>query len=100
MKIIILLLLILLCASCSSERVISQKAYICYEIFPCGELVVHRFANLTLTAGVEYRFNSIKCSTGDTIIIKDYKSKGLFKVFKKRLTTFTHYNDTTKVNKE
>jgi hypothetical protein len=96
MKITILLLLTLLCASCSTERIISQKAYICYEIFPCGELVVHRFANLSLTEGVEYRFNSIKCSTGDTILIKEYKSKGLFGVFNKKLTTFTHYNDTTK----
>jgi hypothetical protein len=93
MKILILLLL-LICTSCSTERIVSQKAYICYEIFPCGELVVHRFADLTLTEGVQYRFNSIKCSTGDTILIKDYKSKGVLGLFRKRLTTFTYYNNT------
>ena len=97
MKTLLLLLLLTLCISCSSERVISQKAYICYEIFPCGELVVHRFANLTLTKGVQYKFSSVKCSTGDTIIIKDYRTKGVFGIFNKKLTTFTHYNDTTRI---
>ena len=97
MKILLLMLLTVLLSGCSTQRKISQKAYICYEIFPCGELMVHNFVNLSLTEGTQYRFNSVKCSPGDTILIKQYKSKVLG-IFNKNFTVFIQYKDSLKNN--
>jgi hypothetical protein len=95
-----MIFLILLCAviftSCTVEKITSKKTYVCYETFPCGEIVVHRFINLTLTEGLQYKFDTVKCNPGDTIIIKKYRAKGLCGIFSRRLTTFTYYKNGNK----
>lgn len=73
------LLVILLLASCSTGKHFTQKAYMCYEVFPTsnGE-IVHRFANLTFTEGQDFYFDSIMCEPLDTIIIKKYRKRTVF----------------------
>jgi len=86
---IIILFLIILCTSCTIERTISEKSYVCFETFPCGEIVVHKFVNLNMDEGLQYKFDTVKCNPGDTVIITIYRPKGLCSIFSRRLTTFT-----------
>jgi hypothetical protein len=82
MKYIILLLLL---TSCSFQRSITERPYICYEVFETSNKeVVHRFANLYLTAGRDEYLDTVLCQPFDTIVIKDYE-RGLWR---RRKTVF------------
>jgi predicted oxidoreductase len=79
------LLFILLLTGCSVQKSITERPYICYEVFETSNKeVVHRFANLSLTKGRDEYLDSILCHPFDTVVIKDYE-RGLFR---KRKTVF------------
>lgn len=85
-----LLILLFVLTSCTCQRTIQQKAYICYEVFPTSNgQIVHRFADFTFTCLREFHLDSVCCNALDTVIIKDYR-RGLFG---KKLTLFIHYKN-------
>ena len=76
---LLILIVLLFIASCSTGKRFAEKAYICYEIYhPSNGEVVHKFANLTLTEGRDFYFDSIMCQPFDTVVIKQYRKRTVF----------------------